>query len=86
MKLKDIRHRMNQRVIHLIESESTAIAHLRPQIRALSPAATLERGYAIVQGESGEIIRQESQVKVDQSVLIRVSVGEFSAIRIINTK
>lgn len=86
MKLKDIRHRMNQRVIHLIESESTAIAHLRAQIRALSPAATLERGYAIVQGESGEIIRQESQVKVDQSVLIRVSVGEFSAIRIINTK
>jgi len=86
MKLKDIRHRMNQRVIHLIESEATAIAHLRAQIRALSPAATLERGYAIVQGESGEIIRQESQVKVDQSVLIRVSVGEFSAIRIINTK
>ena len=50
-------------------------------LQALSPAATLERGYAIVQSVKGAIIRDQAQVAVDQEVQIRVSVGEFSATR-----
>ncbi len=83
-KLNEMRNRMTQRVTHLIDTELTSVKHLRSQILALSPAATLERGYAIIQSETGQIIRDESQVAVGQEVHIRVSVGEFSATRIKN--
>ncbi len=82
LKLNEMRNRMTQRVTHLIDAELTSVKHLRSQIRALSPAATLERGYAIIQSETGQIIRDESQVVVGHEVHIRVSVGEFSATRI----
>jgi exodeoxyribonuclease VII large subunit len=86
LKLSDMRNRMTQRVQNWIASELTAVKHLRAQIRALSPAATLERGYAIVHNGAGQIIRDESQVATDQEVHIRISVGEFSAIRIENER
>ncbi len=84
LKLNEMRNRMTQWVTHLIDTELTSVKHLRSQIRALSPAATLERGYAIIQSETGQIIRDESQVVVGHEVHIRVSVGEFSATRIKN--
>ena len=81
LKLNELRHRLSQRVTHRIDAELATVTHLRAQIRALSPAATLERGYAIVQSVKGAIIRDQAQVAVDQEVQIRVSVGEFSATR-----
>ncbi len=82
LKLSEMRIRMRQRLIHLIDSELTTVKHLRAQIRALSPAATLERGYAIVHDDTGQIVRDESQLSAGQVVNIRVSVGEFSATRL----
>ena len=81
LKLHELRNRLTQRVTHRIDAELATVTHLRAQIRALSPAATLERGYAIVQNVKGEIIRDQAQIAVDQEVQIRVSVGEFSATR-----
>jgi len=81
LKLNELRNRLTQRITHRIDAELASVTHLRTQIRALSPAATLERGYAIVQSVKGEIIRDQAQVAVDQEVQIRVSVGEFSATR-----
>ena len=86
LKLHELRNRLTQRVTHRIDAELATVTHLRAQIRALSPAPTLERGYAIVQGVKGEIIRNQAQVGVDQEVQIRVSVGEFSATRNDNKK
>ena len=86
LKLHELRNRLTQRVTHRIDAELATVTHLRAQIRALSPAATLERGYAIVQGVKGEIIRNQAQVGVDQEVQIRVSVGEFLATRNDNKK
>ena len=81
LKLHELRNRLTQRVTHRIDAELATVTHLRAQIRALSPAATLERGYAIVQSAKGVIIRDQAQVAVDQEIQIRVSVGEFSATR-----
>jgi exodeoxyribonuclease VII large subunit len=81
LKLNEMRNRMTQRLMHLVDAELTTVKHLRAQIRALSPSATLERGYAIVSGKSGKIVRDESQVADGEEVLIRVNIGEFSANR-----
>ena len=82
LKISEMRNRMTQRLRHLIDSELTTVKHLRAQIRALSPAATLERGYAIVANSSGTIVRDESQITAGEQVQIRVSIGEFSATRL----
>lgn len=81
LKLNEMRHRMTQRLMHLVDAELTTIKHFRAQIRALSPSATLERGYAIVSDSSGKIVRDEAQVVTGEEVLIRVSMGEFFANR-----
>jgi exodeoxyribonuclease VII large subunit len=81
IKLNETRSRMTQRLTHLVATELTTIKHFRSQIRALSPAATLERGYAIVSDSSGKIVRDESQIAEGNEVLIRVSIGEFFANR-----
>lgn len=81
LKLNETRSRMTQRLTHLVATELTTIKHFRSQIRALSPAATLERGYAIVSDSSGKIVRDESQIAEGNEVLIRVSIGEFFANR-----
>ena len=86
LKLHELRNRLTQQVTHRIDAELATVTHLRAQIRALSPAATLERGYAIVQNVKGEIIRDQAQIAVDQEVQIRVSVGEFAATRNDNKK
>lgn len=81
LKLNETRSRMTQRLTHLVAAELTTIKHFRSQIRALSPAATLERGYAIVSDSSGKIVRDESKIADGDEVLIRVSIGEFFANR-----
>lgn len=45
------------------------------KLDALSPLATLERGYAIVRQENGHIIKDEAQVIVDEVVRVRLVRG-----------
>jgi exodeoxyribonuclease VII large subunit len=57
------------------------VGHARARVRALSPLATLDRGYAIVLGPDGVAVRDESAVSVDTTVSIRVARGTFDARR-----
>ena len=81
LKVTESRKRMKQTIVHKIQAASTEIEHLRAQIRALSPAATMDRGYAIVLNSTGDIVRNEDQVKVKETVDIRVAHGQFKAQR-----
>jgi len=82
LKVTESRKRMKQTIVHKIQAASTAIEHLRAQIRALSPAATMDRGYAIVLNAARDIVRNEDQVKVKETVDIRVAHGQFKAQRV----
>ena len=57
------------------------VAHVRARVRALSPAATLDRGYAVVQSEDGAVVRAAEAVAAGALVRVRVSEGEFRARR-----
>jgi len=57
------------------------VAHVRARVRALSPAATLDRGYAVVQDDSGAVVRVAADVSDGALVRVRVSEGEFRARR-----
>jgi len=53
------------------------VTHLSARLLALSPAATLERGYAVLLTEDGQAVRDATQVTHGQSLHARVSRGSF---------
>ena len=55
------------------------IVGLAAQVRALSPAATLDRGYAVVQGPDGHVVRDPADVSAGERLRIRVAAGELAA-------
>ncbi len=54
------------------------IAHTRARLLALSPAATLSRGYAIVQRSDGAIVRTAAQVAAGEELLIRFAADQLA--------
>lgn len=55
------------------------IRGLAAQVRALSPAATLDRGYAVVQRADGAVVRSPDDVSTGDPLRIRVAEGELAA-------
>ena len=49
------------------------------RLRALSPAATLQRGYAIVQRPDGTVVRAPDQVTKGDPLRVRLAGGELAA-------
>jgi len=61
----------------LLERSTLEIAKLRASTRALSPHATLERGYAIVHGPDGALVSDPSQVSAGDDLDVRVKGGSI---------
>jgi len=55
------------------------VDHLTSRVRALSPAATLARGYAVAQTADGRVIRSPAQVSPGDRLRLRVDGGELAA-------
>ena len=56
------------------------VAGLEQQLRALDPAATLQRGYSVVQrADTGEVVRSTKQVDPGDGLNITVSDGQIPA-------
>jgi len=53
------------------------VDHLRARVRALSPLATLERGYAVVQHVDGRLVMDRADVHPDELLRVRVARGDF---------
>jgi exodeoxyribonuclease VII large subunit len=90
LRLLDQRHEEVQRlrtathraVEHLLTAESTTTRHLREKLTAVGPAATLARGYAVVQRVSGterHVIRTVDESPPGSQLRIRVADGAISA-------
>jgi exodeoxyribonuclease VII large subunit len=69
--------RATRRVRTNIHRAGDQIDHLRAQVRALSPLATLERGYAVVQHADGRIVTDRADVEADELLRVRVARGDF---------
>ena len=56
------------------------VAGLEQQLQALDPAATLQRGYSVVQrADTGEVVRSTKQVDPGDGLNITVSDGQIPA-------
>jgi exodeoxyribonuclease VII large subunit len=52
-----------------------ALAALAAQLELLNPQRTLERGYAIVSDAKGKVLRAPAQIKVHQTLTVRLAEG-----------
>jgi len=74
------RREAGRRALEVWLARSTGqTAQLAAQLRALSPAATLDRGYAVVQRADGAVVRDPADVTAGEALRIRVARGEVAA-------
>jgi exodeoxyribonuclease VII large subunit len=72
-----LRERSRQAVRHRLDRESTGLGHTIARVRAMSPKATLERGYAIVVDSVGHAITSVANVGLDDTVLAYLADGQL---------
>ncbi|GHC66690.1 exodeoxyribonuclease VII large subunit [Streptomyces cinnamoneus] len=63
---------------HLLDRASSELTHTHARVVALSPAATLRRGYAVLQHADGHVVRAADEVAPDEELRARVADGEFA--------
>ncbi|MFW6597244.1 exodeoxyribonuclease VII large subunit [Propionibacteriaceae bacterium Y2011] len=74
-----LRERARRTVRRVVSNDETALTHLLARVRAVSPQATLERGYALVLGADGHAVSSVDQVSPGDDLLIHVADGQVTA-------
>ena len=72
------RQRTRRTVVQRVDRGRNDIDHLVARLRALSPAATLDRGYAVVIDDRGGVVRDAEAVQPGEHLNVRVARGGFS--------
>ncbi|MEI6229732.1 MAG: exodeoxyribonuclease VII large subunit [Actinomycetes bacterium] len=80
-KVEQLRDRTRRCLSHALDRAQDEVVYSRAQVRSLSPAATLDRGYAVVRMADGSVVRDAQTVDVGAALRINVSSGEFVATR-----
>ncbi|RKN07653.1 exodeoxyribonuclease VII large subunit [Streptomyces radicis] len=69
--------RSRRTLAHLLDRARADLAHTRARVVALSPAATLRRGYAVLQRADGSAVRAADEVVAGEELRARVAEGAF---------
>lgn len=82
--ITQVRAQSRREITHVLRQEQTRVASLRAQVSTLGPAATLARGYAVVQvlprdGSEPEVVTQIEQSPPGSQLRIRVADGSITA-------
>lgn len=77
--IERLRARAFTAATHRLVRDREQISQLRARVTALSPQQTLERGYSLVQTESGALVRDSSALEEGQALKVRVARGSLKA-------
>jgi exodeoxyribonuclease VII large subunit len=77
-RLSQTRSRLHRAPLHLVERKRARLDTAHGRLRALSPRATLERGYAIVR-DGDRIVRTAGEVEAGARVDVELGEGGFAA-------
>jgi exodeoxyribonuclease VII large subunit len=69
-----------RRLSSMLDRAGDDVAHTRARLLALSPAATLRRGYAIVQRPDGTVVRAAAELSPGQRVTLRFAEDQVTAV------
>ncbi len=78
--LSDLNIRLQNAVKRSLNTNRQRIDHLSAQLSAVSYERTLDRGYAIIENQSGDIITQSTSLNKDDTVTIRHADGSKHAL------
>jgi exodeoxyribonuclease VII large subunit len=74
-----LRARSRRTLGHVLDRAEDNLGHQLARVRALSPLATLRRGYAVLSDADGTLFSSVADVTPGQSVRIRVADGRIAA-------
>jgi exodeoxyribonuclease VII large subunit len=77
--IRALLHRSFRSMASHIAIGAKEVSHLTTQVRTLSPQATLDRGYAVVQQHDGAVLRSSHNVIRGERLRIRLAEGEAIA-------
>lgn len=75
-----LRDRARRCLVSRMDAAVAELAQSRGRVAALSPAATLRRGYAVVQRSDGTVVRRPSDVDDGEPVRVRLAEGDLAAV------
>jgi exodeoxyribonuclease VII large subunit len=76
----DLRDRARRTIGHQLDRAHDDLAHRLARVRGLSPLATLQRGYAVVQDPQGHVVTSIDQVGEEEHLQVRVVDGRISVV------
>ncbi|HEX5905961.1 MAG TPA: exodeoxyribonuclease VII large subunit [Propionibacteriaceae bacterium] len=76
--LVELRHRATRAIGSTIDRESSLVGHHLARIRAMSPQATLDRGYSILLGRDGAAVRSVNQVDLEDDLVAQLAEGQLA--------
>ncbi len=74
-----LRDRSNRSFAHQLKLAKEELKQIKARVRALSPQATLDRGYSVVQLADGQIVTDPKKLKQGDQLRIRLAKGETQA-------
>ena len=74
-----LRGRARRVMAHGLDRAQTDLGHGLARVRSLSPLATLQRGYAVVQDAHGGVVTDPRRISAGDVLDIRVAAGRLSA-------
>ncbi len=77
--LAQISYRLSSSLNQQLQTQQHNLLRLSQNLQHLNPLAVLTRGYALVQTDTGEIVRSSNQIKLADIVKIRFAEGQTEA-------
>ena len=78
-RLANILNSLNAQIKNSFDKKKLILSSVHSNLKAISPLAVLDRGYAIVMNESGQALKSSEDIKVGDSVTTRLADGGFSS-------
>ncbi len=75
--VEELRSRSRRCLHHQLDRAHDDLTHQLARVRSVSPLATLERGYAVLQDSDGHVVSSVAQTRRNESLQVRVSDGRI---------
>jgi exodeoxyribonuclease VII large subunit len=72
-----LQDRASRRLGSQLDQAGNDLSHTRARVLSLSPQATLDRGYAVVQKGDGTVVRAPGDVTAGEDLRLRLADGEL---------
>jgi exodeoxyribonuclease VII large subunit len=78
-RMERVEHSLSQLASTMVANRTRHLEQAAARLQALSPLAVLNRGYALVYGEDGMLLRDAAEARMGQSIRARLAKGSIAA-------